>query len=146
MKSEDGLQPLGKHFYRIEEDVFYIQFHRNVELKETLELTKLFDAHYAKHHRMLMICDLLNAAVIEADARRQFGLWAKNLHVMAIASIGANILQKAISVFMLNAIKIFTKGHFVQAFFDNETEARSWLAKQRTAFDVLQHKASQSRG
>jgi hypothetical protein len=144
MTTANGLLPLGKHFYRIEGDLIYLQFHRNLELSETIEISQILDNLYSRHHRLFMVCDLLNATFIDAEARKYFGHKAKNIRMLATASIGANILQKTISVFMLNAIKIFTKGHFTQAFFDNETDARGWLEKQRAAFDLLQNKTSQS--
>jgi hypothetical protein len=144
MTVDNALLPIGKHFYRIEMGLVYIQLHRNVELQETIELTNLFERAYAKDQRLFLICDLLHATNFEADARKYFGQWAKNIKVFAIASIGRNILQRAISVFMLNAIKIFAKGYFAQAYFDNEAEARKWLSKQRPSVEYVSKKNSPS--
>lgn len=122
---------VGKHSYRIEEDICVCGFIGEVTEAEVEALTAQFDVIYDQYGRLLLIADLSQFTAVDAGARKRYVDWIRRRDAYASAIVGAGIVQRTITIIITNAARLVSGRTTLYSFFPDHASARVWLARQR---------------
>lgn len=122
-------------------DVLDIHFEGVICLSDSVLLRQVFDEIYRERGPCFLVADMRRATGIDRDARQYMKEWSKvePIQLLATAVYGVSFAVRAISILMINAIKMLGKRHTEVVFLKDETEARRWIDAQRAAHKEGSH-------
>lgn len=127
---------IGPHQVEIEDDVFLVRWRdNNPELGPLVQVYERLARFIAERGYALALFDLHLAGIPGNELRRYAGQWVRQQrpNTLVIASYGMSKPLRALMILINRALALFQgPGPALTALFSTESEARTWLAAQRT--------------
>lgn len=127
-------QPIGKHRFRIEEDLVFVIAEGEIAGDEIIALCEHLFKVYQQYGHVYEIVDASAGGSMSAEARRRNAEWFRS-HPFQVQAIvfGANRLLRTVFTLMTNAMRLLGRGEIQTHFVATESEARSMVAHHRTS-------------
>lgn len=127
---------VGPHRVEIEDDVFWVRWRdNNPELGPLVQIYERLAGFIAERGYALALFDLSLAGIPGNELRRYVGQWVRQRgpNTLAIASYGMGEPLRTLMALLNHGLALFQgSGQPMAALCSSESEARSWLAAQRT--------------
>jgi len=125
------LHTFGLHTGRIDGDLAIVHFVGPMNLAEGRELLRFFERIIAEQGHVYVLAHIEKATTIEPEARREFLQWMKTHPLLAVANVRGSILARSLALLMSNALRLFGFINYSSGFFENDADARRWIAQLR---------------
>lgn len=125
--------PLGKHRYYVDKDLFVLDGHGEISVKELEELFRTCWRIGDEYGYWLVLVDARAGVGMSADARRYVGQ-VRKIHPSgknATAIFGGGLIELTFITLIRNVIRLLRGEESSIAACRTEAEARAWLDEQR---------------
>lgn len=126
----------GTHIVRIEEDIGYIQFIGDLTPADLSSLLSIVDDIIAQHGRYGAVIDARQMGAVSPATRRLLSQWKGSEYCYGNAVFGQGFAVRVSMTMAMRAVQLFTGRSFPVAFFNTETESKSWLRTRRKSFVI----------
>ena len=126
----------GTHIVRFEEDIGYIQFVGDLTPADLSALLGIVDDIIAQHRRYGAIIDARQMGAVSPATRRFLSEWKGSQYCYGNAVFGQGFALRVSMMMAMRAVQLFTGRSFPVAFFNTETESKSWLQTRRRALVI----------
>ena len=127
------MQQVGRHSFRIEENVFYIKYVAAVTLDELKQMNAIAEPLRSVLPFIYLVYDVSEAGLMTPPARRYAAERSRELQCPAMLIHGTTPLTRAAIALVLSAVRLIGKEIPKTVYVDSEREARAWIAGHRLA-------------
>ena len=125
-------QPLGKHRFRVEEDLVFVIAQGEIDADEIISLCEHVFQIYQKYGQVYEIVDATAGGSMSAEARRRNAEWLRSHPFQVLAVVfGASGLLRTVFSLMTNALRLLGRTEVQTHFVASEAEARAFVAHHR---------------
>jgi len=122
-------QIIGRHTAFIEGNLTIVHFVGSLSVDEGRQMLAMFEQVLALYGHGYLIAHIERATTIDPLFRRELVIWMKTHALIGIANIKGSLLARSIGVLLSNAMRLMGITSYASGFFENEAEARRWIAE-----------------
>jgi hypothetical protein len=125
-------QALGKHRFRVERDLVFIEWHGAIELSEMQAVYGMLPPIHAELGQAFFLADLSDSELPAAPVRSWVADWQRtHRELTGGAAFGAGLTARSMFSLMTRAISLITNTQVPVRLFATEFQARIWIDELR---------------